>query len=185
MGFILTLLLSTTAFAMGSKIPKPQPSDKQYVVKGLTASKQEETLWCAASAGQMLLSQFGKAPEQCEIASRFHGTECCARSSIKCIQAMNVEGIARLYGKSARSDSSPTFNEAFNLIRQGIPVSIYHYQDAGSTGTSGHTVVAYWAYISGGKKYIVVYDPWTGTKKFWDESYTTGNLAWFRLVWMR
>ena len=49
---------------------------------------------------------------------------------------------------------------------------------------SAHTVVAYWAYVNKGKKYIVVYDPLSDSKKNWNDTYVTGNLAWYRLVWI-
>lgn len=187
---LLLLLISSISFANGGKLPWPAPQDEQYVVRDLTAKKQEQKQWCAASAGQMLLSQFRIAPEQCEIASKFHKRNCCAQRYGYCLEPMHVEGISRLYGKTPMVDHRPSIEKVFNLIKAGTPVSIYHHQklpgDRDNPGTdSPHTVVAYWAFVKNGKKHIIVYDPFTGTKKVWDKSYEKGNLAFYRLVWMK
>lgn len=190
MKLLLLLLLGVNSYGAGAKKPTPKPTDEQYVVPNLSAKKQERKEWCAASAGQMLLTHFKINVEQCEIASRFHRQSCCNNRSVLCSKPMHIEGIARLFNKMPMVDHNPTLDKVWNLVKSGTPVSIYHHQygtpDENRIPTdSPHVVVAYWVFKSGGKKYVIVYDPFTGTKKTWDSSYVRGNLAWYRLVWMK
>lgn len=180
MKYIFTLLLTACA----TNIPKPTGEHEQYVVKGLTSQAQEQKLWCAAAVTRMMLSKHGLTPKQCELASKYHGEDCCNKLSVKCTKEVAVEDILPHYGIEPVV-SGPSFDLAWENVKRGHPVAIYHYQGAGTSYSTGHSVVAYWAYIANGKKYLVVYDPITDSKKFWDKSYETGNLAWYRMIWMK
>lgn len=180
---LIGVLFCSAAFAMGSKIPNPEPSDEQYVIKGLSAKKQETKYWCTISSAQMMLSQFKKYPSQCELASAYHRQDCCNKMSVACSREATIEGALPAFGYRALT-SSPSFDKVWNLIKQGRTVAIYHYNRQGSEDYTGHSVVAYWAYKNNGKKYIVVYDPLSDSKKYWNDTYVTGNLAWYRLVWI-
>lgn len=172
----LLFFLSLSAFASGSK--QPVPRDTTYQIQGLTDQKQEKQLWCAAAATRMMLSQVGSPPRQCTIVGRVIGEDCCNRLSVKCTKEIEVERGLRAMGYNYGYTRSPTFQKVVNLIKSGKPVAIYHEQGSSDVG---HAVVAYWAYNN--DKNIAVYDPLSDSVKFWDASYVTGLLRWYRLVW--
>ncbi len=162
------------AFGMGTRVPEPDASNPGHQVLGLTGEKQERRNWCALAATQMLMSQYGVKVSQCEIASNVVKEDCCARNSIRCEQPQRVEWIAPQFGFSSRA-LAISFPSVVSRIKAGKPVVIYHYQGS----DSGHAVVAYWTYVRDGRDYIVVFDPWTGGKRFWSSDYVEGNLAWY------
>lgn len=180
---VLGTIIIGSMIGCATNFPMPVSTDEQYIVGGLTGEKQEKPLWCAAAASRMLMSQYGKTPAQCEIAGMYHGENCCKSSSVKCSKEVDVTSILREYGFDAR-EAQPSFDTAWNLVKGGRAVAIYHYFMQGTPSASGHTVIAYWAYVSGGKKYLIVYDPYIGDKRIWDDSYVVGNLAWYKLVWV-
>jgi len=170
------ILLLTLAAC--STIPAPKATDSQWIVPGLTEQKQETDQWCAIAAARMLTKS---TIRQCEVASKTFGDDCCTKLTVKCVQPNHIEMVLRAMGEKPVVHAV-TFDAVFKLIQAGKPVGIAHYNRQGAAGATAHAVVAFWAYESAGKKYIRVYDPWTGTVKNWDASYVTGNLAWTRVV---
>jgi hypothetical protein len=176
---VVFLALSPSVLAMGSKVPRPAPSDPQWVVPGLIGEKQQKELWCVAASTRMLMSAELKAPPaQCEIASRVHGQNCCEKSTLKCAQALDVDQALRGFGFDSISHT-PDFRFVVESVRRGIPVLIAHYNRAGSADGSGHAVVAYGTYKKGSEDYIVVYDPYVDANRYWSKAYVTGNMAWY------
>lgn len=181
----LTLLILIAGCS--TTLPQPKSANDGWVIKGLVSQKQEKQLWCAAAVSRMMLSHYGETPNQCELAGKYHGENCCASDSVKCSKEVLAEDILSQYGLPVDVDHRPTFDKVFSLIQAGKPVAIYHYVGQGTQYASGHSVVAYWAYIADGKKLIRVYDPITDSTKTWDESYSVphSNLAWYRAVWVK
>jgi len=191
--FAALLLLSTSAFAhdlytcepnlqmtMAAR-PFPKPTDKQWVVKGLTAKKQEKKLWCGAASAQVLLSQWqNPVPKQCALAGWYHKSDCCSwNGSGRC----NAEVLVEKTISDTRMKMAPTFDDVFSLIQRGRPVAIYHYN---GSNLAGHSSVAYWAYISGGKKYVLTYDPYYDRKVVMDESWVNNDATrWYRIVYVK
>lgn len=166
----------------GKRLPFPKPSDEQWVVKGLVAEKQKTKLWCGAASLRILLSAKGRILEQCRIASAYHKSDCCDwKGSGVCNREVSVELAAGRLGYQAVVDNSPSFAEVFSLIQKGKAVAIYHYQG----GDTGHSIVAYWAYVSGGVKYILTYDPYYGRRVVMDASWVDGQTKWYRVVYLK
>lgn len=155
-------------------MPKPSPTDPQSAVQGLVGEKQKNSQWCAAAAARMMMSLKTKSlPSQCDIVSKTLGRS-CINTPIETDKAL------RAFGFSAVR-LAPSFDLVVREIKQGKPVTIYHYQ--GST-SSGHAVVAYGTFFKG-RDYILVYDPYYGRVMTWDSSYTKGNLEWYGVVVFR
>lgn len=175
MKYLLILL-----FAACAKNPTPSNQDILWV-PGLKAEKQETDYWCAAAASQMLMSQYGVFPKQCEIISKAANKNCCEHLDIICERTTTtVEAVSNMYGfgyRTLRID----FNTVVNKLKEGKPVAIYHL-NGGLVGVGGHAVVAYGTFNDGGQDYIIIYDPLSGTNKIWNRNWVVGNFAWYRVV---
>jgi hypothetical protein len=161
-------------------VPPPAQGDPIWFVEGLTAQKQEKKFWCVAASGRMLMSKTmsGNLPRQCEIAARVHGEDCCRKNSIRCEQALDPVKTANAFGfKTYRRE--PNFEETVSLVRAGKPVMINHFNAQGTADYSGHAVVAYGAYRKNNRNYVIIYDPYTNSKKYWSSDYLVGNLKWY------
>lgn len=179
MKYLLLILIASCA----SQVPKPEPTDTHYEVTGLSFQKQEEQEWCAVTATRTMISKsVTPLPTQCEIASKVHGEDCCSRRSIQCLQPIRIENAAPKYGVGIKL-LNPSFDTVVEHIKRGQPVAIYHKNWAGTPSESGHAVIAFGSYVKpDGSTYIVVYDPYTHTKKYWSSNYVVGNLAWYSLA---
>ena len=176
MKYLLILLISACA-----TVPKPKSEADVTWVQGLQATKQETDTWCAVASSQMLMSKFGVFPKQCEIVGKLLGKDCCGMNDLKCFKYHStVEDVAPLYGFKAKL-LPIDFKTVVEKIKAGKAVSIYHWYGS-SEAAAAHAVVAYGTYQVDGKDYIVIYDPIGGVKKFWDERWVVGNLAWYRVV---
>lgn len=171
----LIFLSIVAAFSMGQKMPKPDPMDSRSVVQGLQAEKQKQNQWCAAAAARLMMSSKTKSlPSQCDIVRKVLNRDCFNTP-------ITTEAALRAYGFKAQK-ISPSFDRVVREIKNGKPVTIYHLSSAGTSGESGHAVVAYGTFNHKGRDYILVYDPYYGRVMTWDSSYTTGNLQWYALV---
>ncbi len=197
--FILSFLLSVNASAgildkLFSRIPKPSPSDPQVVINGLSPQKQEQKMWCwAAIARMMMSSKTSHLPSQCEIVSQTRGEDCCHHQSAKCLEPFYPERALEKFGfnyktelpKSypekhwaQRVDNKGWYGSVIDHVRNGTPVGIIRLNNVDSQAISSHMVLAYGTYNKDGKDYLVIFDPFEGITKFWDETYVTGFLAW-------
>lgn len=178
MKFLIILLFPLQVFAMGQKMPKPGPNDKQYIVQGLVAEKQKSSNWCAAAAARVMMSfKIKNLPSQCEIISKVIGKDCFNTPIF-------TEEALRAYGFKAQR-IAPSFSRVVSEIKQGRPVTIYHAQGAGTETASGHAVVAYGTYSTSGRDYIIIYDPYYGRVQTWNSDYVVGNLQWYGMVVMK
>lgn len=171
--FLMLLLVSCT-----NKMPKIETTDPQHFVLGLTEEKQKNNQWCAAAAARMMMSLKTKElPSQCDIVRKVIGKDCFNTP-------ITTEAALAAYGYKA-SRLVPSFDLVVSEIKQDRPVTIYHLSAAGTSGESGHAVVAYGTFNKLGRDYILIYDPYYGRVETWDSTYTTGNLQWFAIVVMR
>jgi len=197
--FFLILLLSTAAQAslierLTRRTAKFDPKYPHTIIENLSTQKQENTQWCwAAGARMMMSSKTSNLPSQCEIVSQTFGTDCCTKESVKCSQPYYPEkalakfgykfkiGKAKFYPDrhwSERVDNKGWYVSVIEQIKHGIPVGIVRYNNAGTMDNSAHIVLAYGTFNKKGKDYLLIFDPWEGITKVWDESYVTGFLAW-------
>lgn len=190
----LSLIIIFNMSQSFARIPRPGPNDPITIIRGLSAEKQNKSLWCWAAVSKMLISsKDSNPPSQCEIVSNVFGTNCCLYSSISCNQPFNVtkalmklgQPVKEQYPKvnpnqhwSNRVDYSGWYQGVVASIEKGIPIAIIRMNAAGTADGSSHVVVAYATYRIKNIDYIIVFDPWDGKSKFWDKSYVTGNQAW-------
>jgi hypothetical protein len=197
--FFLVLLLSTAAQAslidrLSGRTAKFDSKYPHSIIENLSAQKQENTQWCwAAVARMMMSSKTSNLPSQCEIVSQTFDTDCCTKESVKCNQPYYPEraltkfgykfniGKAKIYPDrhwSERVDNKGWYLSVIEQIKNGTPVGIGRYNNAGSMDGSAHIVLAYGTFQKKGKDYLMIFDPWEGITKVWDESYVTGFMAW-------
>jgi hypothetical protein len=197
--FLIIILATTTAQAgiiewLTGRTTKFDPKYPHTIIENLSAQKQENSNWCWAAVTRMMMSsKTSNLPSQCEIVSQTFGIDCCSNNFFKCNRpyypAMALTkfgykfkvGKAKFYPErhwSERIDNQGWYESVIEQIKNGNSVGITRYNYAGSTDNSTHIVLAYGTFNKNGKDYLLIFDPWEGTTKTWDESYVTGNLAW-------
>jgi hypothetical protein len=141
----------------------------------------------------LLSSKSQNIPSQCEIATMMLKADCCSKpKDINCSKAVNPNDAIATLGYdhkigvptynpnghwSRRTDYKGWYQNVVNSIKNGSPVLIRRNEmRRGYRFIISNTV--YGTYSKNGKDYLIVMDHESGTTRYWDFSYVTGNLAW-------
>ncbi|WP_437994655.1 C39 family peptidase [Sorangium sp. So ce145] len=136
-------------------------------------SPQEQSKWCWAASGQMVMNFLGATVKQCDEANKqFYRIDCCQSPvPLDCDKAGWPEPDEYDFNYRTTSNVALSWNEVQDEIYcNGRPFAFsWHY-----LGGGGHMMVAVGYHTVSGQNYLKINDPSpadTGTGTYWENTY--------------